>query len=151
MNEVRVDEPMALPPAGEPAAASPTARRLWWGWGAVGMLGALAALAVRWIAAAPPTCAMRTLLGVPCPGCGTTRALAALMEGHLAEALALHPLAPLLALEGLVLWCGAGWWLWRRGRLPSPRPRTLEVAVVVHAAVYLALWLGRLASGTLPW
>jgi hypothetical protein len=36
------------------------------------------------------------MTGVPCPGCGLTRALACATHGHWAEAYAFHPLWPLL-------------------------------------------------------
>lgn len=45
-------------------------------------------------------CIYRHLTGSPCPGCGITRALVALLDGRLAQASALHPSA---------LWVGA--WL----------------------------------------
>ena len=37
-------------------------------------------------------CPSMVLLGLPCPGCGTTRALAALVQLHFVEALRLNPL-----------------------------------------------------------
>ena len=49
-----------------------------------------------------PFCPMATVLGIPCPGCGLTRATLALLHGDVRGALALHPLvfvlAPLFAL-----------------------------------------------------
>jgi len=48
------------------------------------------------------TCLVHRALGVPCPGCGFTRALLALARGDLAASLTLHPLAlPALALASL--------------------------------------------------
>ena len=43
-----------------------------------------------------PRCPIYTYLHLQCPGCGTTRALAALLRGHLLEALHLNPLSTLL-------------------------------------------------------
>ncbi|MBI5514421.1 MAG: DUF2752 domain-containing protein [Deltaproteobacteria bacterium] len=55
----------------------------------------------------PPLCLFRRLVGLPCPSCGMTRALAWLLHGDLSRAWALNPAAlPLLAvtcLGGLVL------------------------------------------------
>jgi hypothetical protein len=43
-----------------------------------------------------PACPIRTLFGIECPGCGATRALAALLRGHLREALRLNALFVIL-------------------------------------------------------
>lgn len=40
-----------------------------------------------------PPCPIHQFTGLLCPGCGATRALAALTRGHLIEALQLNPLA----------------------------------------------------------
>jgi hypothetical protein len=42
--------------------------------------------------AGAPLCPMAALFGVPCPGCGLTRATLALLHGNLGAALHLHPL-----------------------------------------------------------
>lgn len=52
-----------------------------------------------------PACPIHQILGIDCPGCGATRALAALLRGHLIEALRLNALFVLLlpvALAGAV-------------------------------------------------
>lgn len=51
-----------------------------------------------------PWCPIHTSTGLLCPGCGATRALEALVHGHLAQALALNPLVTLL-LPLLLLYC----------------------------------------------
>jgi hypothetical protein len=43
-----------------------------------------------------PPCPFQALTGYFCPGCGTTRALHALVHGHLGEALGLNPLMVLM-------------------------------------------------------
>jgi hypothetical protein len=51
-------------------------------------------------------CPFRHLLGVPCPGCGLSRAIEALLRGDWDTALAYHAFAPLVLLA-LVLIIGA--------------------------------------------
>jgi hypothetical protein len=49
-----------------------------------------------------PLCPIHRYLGILCPGCGATRALAALLSGHVAEAWRLNALFVLLWPVGLV-------------------------------------------------
>jgi hypothetical protein len=67
-------------------------------------------------------CPFHTVTGLPCPGCGLSRALLSLASGHWAAALRFHPFAPyFLALAALLALAAA---------LPS-RLRTLLVTRVV--------------------
>ncbi|MEM7481193.1 MAG: DUF2752 domain-containing protein [Acidobacteriota bacterium] len=117
------------------------------------MLATGAVLALRWsatadIAAAGPACWIRVASGVPCPGCGMTRAFGRLAAGNLWQAWAFHPLAPIVALEIAI-----GWLLWGvhlSGRSVSALTGRLEPLLWAHVTVLGALWLGRLATGTLP-
>lgn len=72
------------------------------------LAAAASAVALRplWLALAPilRPCAFRTLTGIPCPTCGSTRAAVAFLDGHLLEALAANPLA---AVAGLLFVAGA--------------------------------------------
>lgn len=51
-------------------------------------------------------CLFKRLFHIPCPSCGATRAIAALMQGEVKEALLLNPIGILLALMlvGIPLW-----------------------------------------------
>lgn len=49
-------------------------------------------------------CPTRILFGIPCPGCGTTRAFWLLMQGKIAEATASNPIwIPLVVFGGIFL------------------------------------------------
>jgi hypothetical protein len=96
-----------------------------------------------------PWCPFRRLLGIPCAGCGMTRALAHLAVGDWRSALALHPLAPLVAAELVLAWVAAG--LEALGWRSAARLRSWVPALVVaDGALLVALWAGRLASGAWP-
>ncbi len=93
-------------------------------------------------------CVLRRAFGLPCPGCGMTRAFAQLARGEWSAAVAFHPWAPVLAVE-----LALGWLLWGAA-LIAPRPagwrRRLGPLLGANLAALAALWLGRLATGTLP-
>ena len=111
-------------------------------------LGAAAsALALRplWLAVAPllQPCVFRSLTGLPCPTCGTTRAATAFLDGHLIAALAANPLtaaAGLLFVVGAplaALWAVARWPV---PVLPTPLPNWMRggaVALLVGNWIYL--------------
>jgi hypothetical protein len=59
-----------------------------------------------WAFDGPVLCPTRLLFGVPCPGCGLTRAFSCLWTGDVGAAVRLHPFAPAL-FAALVL--GAAW------------------------------------------
>jgi len=44
-----------------------------------------------------PLCPSKNLFGVPCPGCGMTRATEAMLTGDFWTMLRMHPLAPIIA------------------------------------------------------
>lgn len=48
-------------------------------------------------------CPFRFAVGIPCPGCGMTRACIALIKGDVQGAFALHPLWPLIPLVPILL------------------------------------------------
>src|SRR5687767_2173685 len=49
-----------------------------------------------------PPCVFRAMTGLLCPGCGSTRALHALLHGHVGEALTLNPFLFAVMIGGLV-------------------------------------------------
>ena len=91
-------------------------------------------------------CPLLEIGGVPCPTCGGTRALVALVSGQPLEALAWNPLVALLGfvLLGLPLYAV----LVVAGRIPRPRvPTRLRPAtrlalplLILANWVYLLVW-----------
>jgi hypothetical protein len=92
-------------------------------------------------------CPLRRFSGLPCPGCGMTRAFAHLAKGEWSAAIRDHPLAPLLAVELALAW--AAWGGAAAGLLRLPRFARPELPLLGHLAVMVAVWLGRMATGTL--
>lgn len=43
-------------------------------------------------------CAVKSFLGIPCPGCGLTRSISALVHGQLRASIDAHPLGPIVAI-----------------------------------------------------
>lgn len=96
----------------------------------------------------PTICPMALLTGVACPGCGMSRAIAWMFRGDLQQSVAYHPLAPLVVIIAAI---GVVWALGRRFRgWRRPRTAALNSGLVVLAVLLMAVWLARLASGTLP-
>ncbi len=94
------------------------------------------------------TCPFALLTGMACPGCGMTRALSHLLHGDMTTALIYHPLSPLALTLGLAAWV---WYLLRRtGRVGPLGHRTVNLVLLSSAALLLATWVVRWASGTLP-
>lgn len=143
-------------------------------WALAGLAGLTGLVVLSWWVPSddPRTsiCLFRHLFGLPCPSCGLTRALAHLAKGEWPAALAAHPLAPLLAAELGLLWAAWGVSLARgsrprfaypdrvAGSAESTRAGTwtvpgewVELLLIGNLAAFIALWLGRLATGTLPW
>lgn len=110
----------------------------------IALLPLLAVVLALWSGLA--SCPNRALTGVPCPGCGLTRATLALCSGHLVEALHWHPLVPLmlpliafLIVRSMLI--GAG--------LIGPSAWQVRVPkwlFVAFGVLVLAVWLARLAG-----
>ena len=111
------------------------------------LAAAISAIVLRplWLAAAPHlrACVFRSLTGIPCPSCGTTRAAIAFLQGDLMTAFINNPLA---ALAGLLFVVGAPIaviWTTARWSVPSlsnPLPLWVRIgAVFLIAANWLYL------------
>jgi hypothetical protein len=122
-------------------------------WTLTGLAG-LAGLVILhfWVPAPGPQnsiCIFRRLTSIPCPGCGMTRAFAHLAKGEWGAAARDHLLAYPLAAEIGLLWLA--WGVTLRTARPIRLPIRSEVWMAGHLAVLCAFWLGRAATGTLPW
>lgn len=97
----------------------------------------------RFVANLLPPCPINRVLGVPCPSCGTTRAVLLLLEGRILDAVLMNP----LVVGGGFLflgYLGYGWIRYARtGAFPEPEwtPRrrsalrwTVGLAVVANWA-----------------
>src|ERR1044071_7677597 len=102
-------------------------------WLGVGAAGAALFFAAGWIGlpSGPgyTVCAFRRITGIPCPGCGLTRAMAALARGELLLALHFHPFAPIVLAEAAALWAAVGNAIARQRPLMLPS-RLLERIVI---------------------
>ena len=78
-------------------------------------------------------CPMLLVTGIPCPGCGMTRAIVLLLSGHPAESLKMHPLAPL----AVILFIYIGWNRYMIGKKSKTVPILLGASVVLLLLCYL--------------
>ena len=85
-------------------------------------------------------CPIAELFGVPCPGCGLTRALLALARGDVAGAVRLHPLSPALVPLAIGLVCRE---LARVGLCRAVPRRADERLALLLATLLLGVWLAR--------
>jgi hypothetical protein len=134
--------------SGPAAAGSRRARLLAWAAAGAGALAGAVVLA-HWTPLEGTTiCFLRRAFDLPCPGCGMTRAFGALARGDWGGAVAFHPWAPVLAAE-----LASAWVLWGAALvrpLPAGWRRAVAPVLAGNFAALVALWLGRLATGTLP-
>lgn len=97
-----------------------------------------------------PVCPTAGLFGIPCPGCGLTRATLDLLHGNLSAALHMHPLVPLVAplyIGGVV----AGLYDYIRGPVPGRRRgplsrwigRIIGPVAGVAIALLIIVWVMR--------
>lgn len=81
-----------------------------------------------------PRCPVYALTGWECPGCGMTRALAAFLHGHLAEAVRWNPLV-LVVVTGFLAWVFA---TYRGAKWPNV-PNFAVAGMLVAAGVFMVV------------
>lgn len=115
------------------------------------VLGALSALALvpflPLLAPLVPGCPFHALTGVPCPGCGTTRAALALARGDVPAAFGWNPLAAAAFLIGGAVCLLAPLWVASGRALPALAPELPRRARVALVAALGANWAWLLARG----
>jgi hypothetical protein len=95
-----------------------------------------------------PICPSAGLLGIPCPGCGLTRATLALLRGDIAGAYHFHPLVFVLAPLYIGV-LGIAAWEFIAGPTPNRKPwfdvtsRNATIAAVALLVLVLGVWGAR--------
>jgi hypothetical protein len=79
-------------------------------------------------------CAFRQATGIPCPGCGLSRALASLLHGDVSRALAFHAFAPVAVACGLLLAASVV-------LRDAPRQRLAARVAAFESSTGIAVWL----------
>lgn len=88
-----------------------------------------------------PACSFRTAFGIPCIGCGGTRAMLALVGGHPWKALRLNP-AVILAFFGSLLWPLITLYRYHSGAMLAPiREHHLRRILLVVIILLFLNWL----------
>lgn len=90
------------------------------------------------IAHLPSVCPFYQLTGLPCPGCGLTRAFVCLGHGQWRESLHWHPLGWLVYSVCVLFWLRTGLFWWR-GVLLWPLPSRTQTRLGWCAAALILL------------
>jgi hypothetical protein len=122
------------------ASLSTAERQLAYIWG--GLALAIVALKPLWAVVMPHLrpCLFHSLTGIPCPSCGGTRCVLALLDGRLLDAVSFNPLVFAVSLAFFAGGLVAPLWAWRRGtapRLGRPLPLWVRFGLVL---VIIANW-----------
>ncbi|MGI6157524.1 MAG: DUF2752 domain-containing protein [Saccharofermentanales bacterium] len=93
-------------------------------------------------------CFFASVIGIPCAGCGSTRAVLYLLQGNVKDALRMHPLIflTLILLVAVPIVAFLKWLGKRKGKalLPTLSPRWYETCLIVIAATYLITYVVRM-------
>ena len=84
------------------------------------------------------TCPVKLLTGIPCPGCGMTRALFYLFAGNWALSFQMHPLAAVWVAFGLYLAVMRYWY--------KKKPKGMLLILILLCAVMFGVYLYRMLT-----
>lgn len=87
-----------------------------------------------------PACPFHALTGLPCPTCGVTRAVLALLRGDASGALQANPLGAVVAAAGLLGGLLAPVWILFHGPVPRELSSPPVVWRVLAACALLSNW-----------
>ena len=94
------------------------------------------------------SCLFASIFGIPCAGCGSTRAVRLLLQGRVMDALRMHPLIfiTLFLLAVIPAFAVARFVAKKRGKqLHSPlSPRATEIVFFSLAALYMIVYIIRM-------
>lgn len=113
------------------------------------VLAGIAGLVALVVAFQVPTCPTALFFGVPCPGCGLTRATLLLFSGDVAAALRMHPLVLVLLPAFVVPMAYAAYEYVRGPRQGARSPwqaRWVTPAAIVLGVVMFGVWGARFAG-----
>ncbi len=97
------------------------------------------------IAHLPSVCPFYSITGLPCPGCGLTRAFVCLGHGQIRQSLHWHPLGAVFYVACMALWAARGWeWMRRKPMAPVSGQTTGRWSI---AGLVLLLGFGAMRIG----
>ncbi len=125
--------------SGQKQVSSKTWRLIFWGSSLPALLAA-SFLYFPHVHSGPVLCPMALLLGMPCPGCGITRAFGHATHGQFREAFGYHPLWPFLLGYFTFLWIYQLVETWKGEPPKLPTYRIAGTAITI----LLGFWAVRL-------
>ncbi len=143
----------ALPEAIPAAPARRLAGRYKFALACLGVLGLCFVLSPEHPTRGIELCPMKALTGLPCPGCGITRAIVWCGRGDVAKSFHHHPLGPAMWLAAVVGATGAVWPKRLRdavGAFYRRRGPTLHAGIYLLTAALLVFGAARILFTLLP-
>ena len=94
-------------------------------------------------------CIFKHLTGIPCPGCGTLRALQLLLQGDVVGSLRMNPLGLLLVVLAVVcvVWYVVDLWTGRHTLYKAFHTRLPNYTIVIAVLLTFANWMWNISKG----